>query len=159
MSLFLFNNDSFILFSCLSIPPPFFISPDNQDITTCYGSRCRAPSSPGYFESPNYPNLYTGNYRGLYLLYIPGAAEIRFSVYSPLEVLGELYVGSGLSVDFNQLQQRSIPPDLYYVFGTIGPNPFTLSTDRAFVYFRTGPGSVGRGFRLRWDVVRDVGKS
>ena len=120
---------------------------DNQEIYTCYGSSCTS----GSFSSKEYPNDYPSRYRALYLLYIPGAAGITFTFNSPFSIemdKDELYIGKGLTVDFNLLQGTStVGPDVRFFDGTQIPDTFTLDgTDVAWAYFITDKNIQFSGF-------------
>ncbi|XP_033625807.1 mucin-17-like isoform X2 [Asterias rubens] len=130
------------------------IGPDNQEIYTCYGSTCTS----GTFVSKDYPNNYPNRYRALYLLYIPGASGITFTFNSPFGIEAdkdELYIGKGLSVDFNLLQGTStVGPDVRFFEGIILPSDFTIdNTDVAWLYFITDKNIQFSGFSVQYRMV------
>ncbi|XP_072051852.1 hyalin-like [Amphiura filiformis] len=143
---------------------PFFmgytctVPSGNQFLETCYGTNCRS----GYFESPNYPNLYDDRDTRLYLLYIPGLpedAQIQFSFDSPFHIetgKDALYVGRGLQFNFNQINDRNDPPEKYFFEGNQRPGPFSMQTDAVWLYFLTDKNIEQVGFRLRWNVIDDT---
>ena len=128
-----------------------FSKTDNQEIYTCYGSTCTS----GTFVSKDYPNNYPNRYRALYLLYIPGASGITFTFNSPFGIEAdkdELYIGKGLSVDFNLLQGTStVGPDVRFFEGIILPSDFTIdNTDVAWLYFITDKNMQFSGFSVQY---------
>ena len=124
---------------------------DNAFINTCYGSNCRT----GFFQSPNYPNMYSNSQNRLYLIYIPGATQIQFSFSSPFQVelnRDELYVGRGLTFNYPlDLNESSNPPEKYFFEGSQTPQPFTIFGDSAWIYFRADRDMTQAGFRLNWN--------
>ncbi|XP_071785176.1 uncharacterized protein [Asterias amurensis] len=130
------------------------VGPDNQEIYTCYGSTCTS----GTFVSKDYPNNYPNRYRALYLLYIPGASGITFTFNSPFGIetdKDELYIGKGLSVDFNLLQGTStVGPDVRFFEGNVLPSDFTIdNTDVAWLYFITDKNIQFNGFSVQFRMV------
>ena len=129
---------------------------DNAFIDTCYGSNCQT----GFFQSPNYPNMYASSQNRLYLIYIPGATQIQFSFDTPFQVelnRDELYVGRGLSFNYPaDLNALSNPPDKYFFEGSQTPQPFTILGDTAWIYFMADRTIAQAGFRLNWNEMGKI---
>ena len=128
-----------------------FLSSDNQEVFTCYGSSCIS----GTFSSSNYPNEYPARYRALYLLYIPGANGIRFTFSTPFGIESdkdELYIGKGLSVDYTALVGvNTVGPDILFFEGFETPSAATISnTDTAWLYFNTDKNLQYSGFSVQF---------
>ncbi|XP_071785173.1 uncharacterized protein [Asterias amurensis] len=128
--------------------------PDNQEIYTCYGSSCTT----GTFVSKNYPSAYPNRYRALYLLYIPGANGIRFTFNNVFGIetdKDELYIGRGLTVDFNALNGvSSVNPDVFFFEGFAQPADFVVpDTDTVWMYFITDKNLEFSGFSVSWQPV------
>ncbi|XP_072051695.1 uncharacterized protein [Amphiura filiformis] len=146
------------------------VATDNRYITTCYGSACKRsidelgrPSN--YFESLNYPQVYIDRLRALYLLYLPGVAEICFtfdqSAFGIENDKDELYVGPGLEFDFGDLAAANSPDGIYFFedrtvpAGRTAPNDFCIPSDTVWMYFLTDKNIQGPGWRLYWSVEGD----
>ncbi|XP_072051694.1 uncharacterized protein [Amphiura filiformis] len=144
---------------------------DNRYITQCYGSACKRsiddlgrPSN--YFESLNYPQVYTDRLRALYLLYLPGVAEICFTfdqtAFGIENDKDELYVGPGLEFDYERDIQSTNSPDEVYFFedrtvpaGRTVPNDFCIPSDTVWMFFLTDKNIELPGWRLYWSVEGD----
>jgi hypothetical protein len=127
---------------------------DNQEVFTCYGSDCKI----GTFSSSNYPNEYPNRYRALYLLYIPGANGIRFTFNSPFGIetdKDELYIGKGLTVDYDLLNGvNTVGPDVLFFEGFETPAAATISnTDTAWLYFNTDKNLQYTGFSVQYQML------
>ncbi|XP_022082302.1 mucin-2-like isoform X2 [Acanthaster planci] len=130
------------------------IGPDNQEVYTCFGSSCLT----GTFTSKDWPNEYPSRYRALYLLYIPGANGIKFTFNAPFSIemdKDELYIGKGLTVDFNQLLGTdTVGPDVLFFEGDQLPGEAVLdNTDVAYLYFITDKNIQFAGFSVSFQMV------
>ena len=114
-----------------------------------------------FFESPYYPNLYEDRLRQLSLLYIPDVQKICFSLKTVFGVESqddELYIGSGLGFDFNDIRGEYSPASIHFfdsrsITMTGSPDDFCIESDTAWVYFLSGRDVTKFGWRLFWHVA------
>ncbi|XP_038066521.1 uncharacterized protein LOC119736577 [Patiria miniata] len=129
---------------------------DDRQIFTCYGANCTT----GVFASPNYPNAYMASNTIVYLIYVPGAAELVFEFDSPFGIevpKDEVYIGSGVTPNLDDLVGVSRVPDLYFFDGREVPSgSYSIFSDTAFVYFLSDKNIEYEGFQVRWRTVDNV---
>ncbi len=110
-------------------------------------------ASTGTITSPNYPGDYTNMRRCYYLIRVPNAQQIKFTITDFETELAKDYFeyGEGYSVNVNQASGQ--------LHGVVTPGSpeaeFIIDGDQAWIYFSTDRNNVARG----WTLTYEAGKS
>ncbi|KAK7501503.1 hypothetical protein BaRGS_00007307 [Batillaria attramentaria] len=130
---------------------------DFEDEFYCQYSACvdgqnvQIQKSSGVVSSLNYPNNYTNNAHCHWDIFVPEGNRIRLEFEPPFDIEGDrtgYCRHDGVTVfDGSVLQVAG------RYCGNVLPQPVTLFSNHAVVYFSTDFSQTGRGFRLRWEAI------
>ena len=121
----------------------------------CYGADCAYT----WFESPNYPQPYTGSWRGYYQLWVPGASYVNVTFPEPFQVEFDrdyLYLGPGFQypLGLNDGPLTSMQGQRYRLDGYTSPGPIYILGDAVWMYFVTDDQVNVHG----WHAVLEAGR-